>query len=86
MKEQNKTKYEQVGLNLIYYRKKGKMTQFELAEQADVDRSTISAIERGSVGISLDMIFILADVLKIDPADLIRLNTGIDIQSIYERD
>ena len=86
MKEENRPKYEQVGLNVIYYRRKGNMTQFELAEEAKVNRSTISAIERGCVGMSLDMSFALAGALKIDPADLINLNTQIDIQSIYGKD
>ena len=44
MKQEYKALYEKFGLNVVYYRKKNKMTQLQLAELADVDRSHISAI------------------------------------------
>ena len=62
--------YEKFGLNVVYYRKRLKITQLELAELVDVDRSHISAIELGKVGVSFDVIFKLAEVLQITPKDL----------------
>ena len=70
MKEKYRDLYEKFGLNVVYYRKRLKITQLELAELVDVDRSHISAIELGKVGVSFDVIFKLAEVLQITPKDL----------------
>ena len=70
MKEECKDMYEKFGLNVVYYRKRLKITQLQLAELVDVDRSHISAIELGKVGVSFDVIFKLAEVLQITPKDL----------------
>ena len=70
MKAQYKERYEALGLNIAYYRKKKKMTQMQLAECLDIDRSHISAIELGNVGTSLDVIFRVCDVLEITPRAL----------------
>lgn len=67
MKAEYKERYESLGLNIVYYRKKKKLTQLQLAELVDIDRSHISAIELGNVGCSLDVIFKLCDVLGITP-------------------
>ena len=70
MKQEYSDLYEKFGLNVVYYRKKNRLTQLELAELVDVDRSHISAIELGKVGVSFDVIFKLCEVLKITPKDL----------------
>ena len=70
MKDEYRNLYEKFGLNVVYYRKRLKITQLELAELVDVDRSHISAIELGKVGVSFDVIFKLAEVLHITPKDL----------------
>lgn len=70
MKQEYKGLYEQFGLNVVYYRKKKKLTQLQLAELVDVDRSHISAIELGNVGVSMDVIFKLSEVLGIEPKSL----------------
>ena len=70
MKTEYKSLYEKFRLNVVYYRKRLKITQLELAELVDVDRSHISAIELGKVGVSFDVIFKLAEVLQITPKDL----------------
>ncbi len=67
MKAEYKQLYENLGLNIVYYRKKNRLTQLQLAELVDIDRSHISAIELGNVGCSLDVIFRLCDVLDITP-------------------
>ena len=70
MKAEHKKLYEKFGLNVVYYRKRKKLTQLQLAELVDIDRSHISAIELGNVGISFDVVFKLCEVLEISPKDL----------------
>ena len=70
MKPEYKDGYEKFGLNVVFYRKKRKLTQLQLAELADIDRSHISAIELGKVGVSFDLIFKLCDVLEVEPKEL----------------
>ena len=70
MKQEYKTLYEKFGLTVVYYRKRKKWTQLQLAEQVDIDRSHISAIELGNVGVSMDVIFKLCEVLEITPKEL----------------
>ena len=47
-----------------------KLTQLQLAELLDVDRSHVSAMELGNVGASLDVVFRICDVLEIRPKEL----------------
>ena len=70
MKKEYSDLYEKFGLNVVYYRKRQKLTQLELAELVNVDRSHISAIELGKVGVSFDVIFKLCEVLEITPKEL----------------
>lgn len=70
MRKEYKSLYEKFGLNVVYYRKRKKLTQLQLAELVDVDRSHISAIELGNVGVSFDVLFKMCEVLDIRPRDL----------------
>ena len=70
MKPEYKNFYEAFGLNIVFFRKRKKLTQLQLAELVDVDRSHISAIELGNVGVSFDVIFKLCEVLDVKPKDL----------------
>ena len=70
MDKHYKPLYEKFGLNVVYYRKRKKLTQLQLAELVDVDRSHISAIELGNVGVSFDVVFRLCEVLEITPKEL----------------
>lgn len=70
MRKEYKNLYEKFGLNVVYYRKRKKLTQLQLAEQVDMDRSHISAIELGNVGVSFDVIFKMCEVLEITPNKL----------------
>ena len=64
------SRYKTLGLNIAYYRKKRGLSQEELAEKAEVDRSTISKTEIAFAGTSLDLIFKIADILQIEPYKL----------------
>lgn len=70
MKQEYKALYEKFGLNVVYYRKRERLTQLQLAELVNIDRSHISAIELGNVGVSMDVIFKLCEVLQITPKEL----------------
>ena len=70
MKAAYKQLYEQFGLNIVYYRKRKRLTQLQLAELVNVDRSHISAIELGNVGVSFDVLFRLCEVLDVEPKAL----------------
>lgn len=70
MKKEYKPLYEKFGLNVVYYRKRKKLTQLQLAELVEIDRSHISAIELGNVGVSFDVIFKLCEALETEPKNL----------------
>ena len=70
MKEEYREQYRKFGLNVVYYRKKLRVTQLELAELLDIQRSHISAIELGNVGVSFDMLFKMCEVFNIKTKEL----------------
>lgn len=70
MKTRYKKQYEKFGLNVFYYRKQKRLTQLQLAELVDVDRSHVSAIELGNVGVSFDVLFKLCEVLEVTPKEM----------------
>ena len=70
MDKKYKENYRKLGLNIAYYRKDRGYTQMQLAELLDIDRSHMSAIELATVGVSLDILFKLCEVLTVSPKDL----------------
>ena len=70
MKEHYRAQYRKFGLNVVYYRKMLRITQLQLAELLDIQRSHISAIELGNVGISFDLLFKMCEVFRVKPKDL----------------
>lgn len=58
-------KYEILGLNVSYYRRMRKLTQEQLAEMVNVDRTHISNVEIARTGSSLDVVFRIADALEV---------------------
>ena len=58
--------------NLRRIRHERAMSQDDLAYEAGVSRSYLSQLEKGAFYASLKIIGKLADVLKIEPADLLR--------------
>jgi len=65
MNRKFKDKYIMLGLNIAYYRKLNGFTQEKLAEKLDLDRTTISKIELATCGVSLDVIFEIAELFDI---------------------
>lgn len=62
--------YRSLGLNIAFYRKKAGLTQLQLAEKLDIDRSHMSAMELATVGVSLDVVFRLCRILDVKPSEL----------------
>lgn len=70
MKEAYREYYRKFGLNVVYYRKKLRITQLQLAELLGIQRSHISAIELGNVGVSFDLVFKMCEVFNISAKEL----------------
>jgi transcriptional regulator with XRE-family HTH domain len=64
---------EVFGRNLRMLRNARGLSQEALAHDAGVDRTYISALERGVYSASIDMLAKLAAVLDVQPADLLKL-------------
>ena len=73
MKDECKDLYQQFGLNVVYYRKKKRLSQTQLAELVDIHRTYVSSIELGKVSVSFDILFKLAEVLKVPTSKLFEL-------------
>ena len=58
--------------NIRKYRLERNLTIQELANLLDVDYSQISRMERGVVNPNVSIIFDIADVLKIEPDELLK--------------
>lgn len=61
-----------LGINIAYYRNLKNMSQEQLADQLNADQSHVSRIERADVGISLDRLYKIADILEIEPYLLLK--------------
>ena len=70
MLEEYKGRYRTLGLNIAYYRKMRGLTQEQLAEKAGIERSRVSETEIAWIGISLDMVYKIADALEVEPYKL----------------
>jgi transcriptional regulator with XRE-family HTH domain len=62
---------EVLGRNLKRLRLAAKLSQEELAHLAEIDRTYISSLERGRYAATVDMIERIAEVLKVDPLELL---------------
>lgn len=57
--------------NLRRTRHAAGLSQEELAHRAELDRTYISSLERGLYGATIDVVARLAEVLGVEPADLL---------------
>ncbi|MEH6560350.1 MAG: helix-turn-helix transcriptional regulator [Marinobacter sp.] len=62
---------EAFGRNLRAIRKSKGFSQERLAYDAGIDRSYVGKIERGAVNITLEKIYVFAELLECSPKDLI---------------
>ena len=71
MKIEYKSYYKKLGPNIAYYRKSKGFTQEVLAEIIGIDQTHMSKIEVASVGVSLDVLFAIAQALHVAPHKLL---------------
>lgn len=66
-------RYRTIGKRIAYYRNKRGWTQDFLADKIGISTSYLSKIEapRSNKSFSLDVLFLIADALEIDPVQLI---------------
>lgn len=62
--------YKHLGLNIAYYRKERGLSQLQLAELIDISRTHMSRIETAECAVSLDVVFHICEVLKVNPSKL----------------
>lgn len=79
----NRDRFIQIGIAISTFRRMRGMSQEELAAEANISRSHLSAIEAPNIvrAFSMDAFYNIADALKIDPRDLI--NTAMVPDEIY---
>lgn len=65
--------YEQIGLNILYYRKKLGITQLQLAERSNYSRNHIQQIETAAAVPSVAALLDISKALGISPAQLFEL-------------
>ena len=71
MKAEYKLYYSYLGQNIALYRKYRGMTQGALAERIGIDQSHLSRIENASIGVSMDLVFAIAEALQVPPERLL---------------
>ena len=72
--DEHQKDYEQIGLNILYYRKKLGLTQLQLAERANYSRNHVQQIETAAAVPSIAAILDIAKALEISPAQLFELH------------
>ena len=82
-----KTVKEEIASNLLFYRKRAKMTQDNLAEALGVKKNTISQWENCINSIDVEVLFKICDVLNVGVNDMFgEYATGGDRLSIKEKE
>ena len=68
--------YKNLGLKIQYYRKMRGYTQETFAEAVDISASFVSQIESVATlkGVSLEILFRMAEVLEVEPYQLFKEN------------
>ena len=65
-------KFETFGLNVAKERMKKDLPAYELSLQLGKDASYISKLENGKINVSLKMIILISEILKINVCDLFK--------------
>ena len=73
---------EEVAKNLLYYRKKNKLTQSELAERVGVSHNTISSWESGTNSIDVEVLFKICSVFEISVNEMYGTYSNVQTESL----
>lgn len=73
---------ETVSKNLLYYRKKNKITQKELAEKLGVKHNAISAWENGVNSIDIDTLFRVCKIFGVTVNDMYDMKSNSELTTI----
>ncbi len=65
------TKYIMLGKNIKNARKLNHLSQNDLADKLNISREHLAKVETAKKGISLDLLFQIADVLNVKEKDLL---------------
>ena len=65
------TKYILLGKNIRNARKLNHLSQNELADKLNISREHLAKVETAKRGVSLDLLFQIADILNIHEKDLL---------------
>ena len=76
--------YKTIGNNLLFYRKKRGLTQYEVAEIAGLSDRTYADIERGTVNMRIETILRICNALHITPDDIMTTDNESDNYSIEQ--
>ena len=81
----NRDRFIQLGIAIAALRKMRGMSQYQLAEKANISRSHLSAIEAPNMvrAFSMEAFYNIADALEVDPAEL--LNAAIIPEHILNK-
>ena len=87
MRGKHIAKYREIGRKVAFYRKLRNFSQESLSEKIDKSRSYISKIEaeNSAMEFSLDILFDIADALKVDVAAFFN-PIDVEIRGRYLRD
>ena len=64
--------YRRLGENIVTYRKKLKLSQYQVADKSQVDRSYLAEVEEGKANPSIKFLHRIAKILKIRVGELIK--------------
>lgn len=72
----NSERFSDLSFAISYYRKRAGYTQEQLAELLDISRQHLAAVESPNMNrsLSLELLFNIATVLKIEPYLLLKFN------------
>ncbi len=79
---------KQIGQNIKKARKALKMTQAELAEQANMSAIHVSHLETGKANLTIDTLYDFCKILNVTPNDILAgeyMAASVDSMVFYER-
>lgn len=70
--------HQDVGFNILKYRRLKNLTQEKVAEDAGISRTSLSAIECGTASCLLSTLMKIAKALDVDPGILLSTDATVD--------